>query len=216
MNSKHIKSFLIVIFCLMSKVQTLTAQVYSSQERNLLTAQLSDDEKKVIRKSFLKSSVQLIFHYDDCKWRGVTADEVNDAFSREDGNGFDSTYLSRIQRGFESEVMRFVKMGTDGKSPFALHIYIKNVNMYAGIKAEGALFYQKGQENIVLSKMNLDVEDNRWNRFSILFVENGEKLGEIINKNLQKLSRQLKVQGTYYRKTYPPSQRDVDNFTLDN
>lgn len=212
MNSKHIKSFLIVIFCLILKAQSIQAQVPTTSDISSITTKLSDDEMRVLRKSFLKGSVQLVFHYDSCMWRGVPADEVNEAFSREEGHGYDATFLSRLQHDFEAAVLSKIRMRIGSQSPFALHVYLKDVNQNAGIKAEGMLYYQN---SILLRKMNLDVEDNRWNRFSVLFVENGEELGTIINKNLQAVRRLLRDQGTFTPIKRPQSQRDKDNFTLD-
>ena len=76
-----------------------------------------------------------------------------------------------------------------------LHVLIKRVSKDAGISANGLIVYR---DSIPLARIDLSVEDGRWNDFSTLFIENGEKMGI----KLKKMIRVCRVKPFFIKRVY--------------
>lgn len=77
---------------------------------------------------------------------------------------------------------------------FTLHVLIKRVSKDAGISSNGLIVYR---DSIPFARIDLSVEDGRWNDFSTLFIENGEEMG----KNLRKMIRAMQYELALYKKS---------------
>ena len=184
------------LFSLMPVAGTYAQQVqtaadwYAPQTIQTVGADKYGEIMKALRK---KDSVSLAFHYEKSSWRGLDMETFCRRFARLD-DGDSLAFVSLISE-WEDAVVSESGMAKGTGTPFTLHVLLKKVSKDAGLTAEGLLVYGS---TIPVLRMDLSVEDGRWNDFSTLLVENGEKMG----KSMHSVFKDLHSFPRLYNKQY--------------
>lgn len=175
------------VLSLMSVVGSFAQQVQPSADWYAPQAikNVGTDKYGEIMKALKKNdSVSLVFHYERSSWRGLDMEAFSRRFARLDD--VDSLAFVSLLSEWEDAVAEESGMPKGTDTPFTLHILLKKVSKDAGLTAEGLLVYG---ETIPVLRMDLSVEDGRWNDFSTLLVENGEKMGKLMHSTFKDLHK---------------------------
>lgn len=150
---------------------------YAPQTIKTVGADKYGEIMKALKK---RNSVSLAFHYERSSWCGLDMEAFIRRFARLDDA--DSLVFASLLSEWEDAVVSESGMAKGTNTPFTLHVLLKKVSKDAGITAEGLLVYG---ETVPVLRMDLSVEDGRWNDFSTLLVENGEKMGKLMHSTFK-------------------------------
>lgn len=147
---------------------------------------------KMLKDFKSKDAMQIAFHYNDCKWRGMSIQEFNDMFAPEEMGYDDKNYTKRLLFNFNDIMQKESGLKVGNTAPFIVHIVVNKVEQDAAIDAQGLIVYN---DTIPFSLINLSVEAGRWNKFSVLWRENVEKMARVLKKKIKEIRNPIIREG---------------------
>lgn len=177
---KVILIFLSLLFVCTSEAQTIDNWTMPDT-LNRITMK-HNKYSKILREFQNKDAVQLALHYDNCKWRGMSIQEFNDTFAPEEMGYDDKNYTKRLLLNFDDIMQQESGLKVGNTAPFIAHVIINKVERNAAIEAQALIVYN---DSIPFSLINLSVEAGRWNKFSVLWRENAEKMARMLKNKIK-------------------------------
>lgn len=177
---KVILIFLSLLFVCTSEAQTIDN--WTMPDTLTRTTVKLKEYQKILKEFQKKDAVQLALHYDNCKWRGMSIQEFNDTFGPEEMGYDDKSYTKRLLLNFNDIMQQESGLKVGNTAPFIAHVVINKVEMNAAIEAQALIVYN---DSIPFSLINLSVEAGRWNKFSVLWRENVEKMARMLKNKIK-------------------------------
>lgn len=177
---KVILIFLNLLFVFASEAQT-TDNWTMPDTLNRITMK-HQQYSKLLREFRKKDAVQMALHYDNCKWRGMSLQEFNDTFAPEEMGYDDKNYTKRLLLNFNDIMQQESGLKVGNTAPFIAHVVINKVERNAAIEAQALIVYN---DSVPFSLINLSVEAGRWNKFSVLWRENVEKMARMLKNKIK-------------------------------
>ena len=179
---KVIFLFLSLLFVTATKAQT--SDNWTMPDTLTRTTVKLKEYHKILKEFQNKDAVQLALHYDNCKWRGMSIQEFNDTFGPEEMGYDDKSYTKRLLLNFNDIMQQESGLKVGNTAPFIAHVIVNKVEMNAAIEAYALIVYN---DSIPFVKVNMSVEAGRWNKFSVLWRENTEKMAHILKKKIWRI-----------------------------
>ena len=177
---KVILIFLSLLFVCTSEAQT--SDNWTMPDTLTRTTVKLKEYQKILKNFQKKDAVQLALHYDNCKWRGMSQQEFNDTFAPEEMGYDDKNYTKRLLLNFNDIMQQESGLKVGNTAPFIAHVIVNKVEMNAAIEAQALIVYN---DSIPFSLINLSVEAGRWNKFSVLWRENVEKMAHMLKNKIK-------------------------------
>lgn len=177
---KVILIFLSLLFVCTSQAQT--TDNWTMPDTLTRTTVKLKEYQKILKEFQKKDAVQLALHYDNCKWRGMSIQEFNDTFAPEEMGYDDKNYTKRLLLNFDDIMQQESGLKIGNTAPFIAHVVINKVERNAAIEAQALIVYN---DSIPFSLINLSVEAGRWNKFSVLWRENAEKMARMLKNKIK-------------------------------
>lgn len=189
---KVILIFLSLLFVYTSEAQT-TDNWMMPDTLTRTTVKLKEYQN-ILKEFQKKDAVKLALHYGNCKWRGMSIQEFNDTFAPEEMGYDDKNYTKRLLLNFTDIMQKESGLKVGNTAPFIVHIVVNKVEQNAAIDAQGLIVYN---DTIPFSLINLSVEAGRWNKFSVLWRENVEKMARVLKKKIKEIRNPIMREGDW-------------------
>lgn len=184
------KTLIIIIVMTLAIANNTVAQIIDPYAPQTIFY-VDKENYNLLRQQFRKAeSFVLNFHYGKTDYAGMKRSEFFKVFSNDYHSMQDSTYvdwlMSRYENCFYAQKGRISFFKSDKGCHFILHMYVKSISHKAGTTATVLITYK---DSIPICRFDLSVDDGRWNDFSTLLIENGEKQAETLSKMIRVLQR---------------------------
>lgn len=178
--SRFVFLFLSLLF--VTATQAQTSDNWTMPDTLTRTTVKLKEYQKILKAFQKKDAVQLALHYDNCKWRGMSIQEFNDTFAPEEMGYDDKNYTKRLLLNFDDIMQQESGLKVGNTAPFIAHVIVNKVEMNAAIEAQALIVYN---DSIPFSLINLSIEAGRWNKFSVLWRENVEKMAHMLKNKIK-------------------------------
>lgn len=175
------KEFLLLFFSFLFACMAKAQMVDDWTMPDTLTHTSIDSKQysEILRAFNEKNAIQMVYHYGNCKWRGMNLQDFNDTFAPEEMGYDDKNYMKRLLLNFNDIMQQKSGLTVGNTAPFIAHVVINKVEMNAAIDAKALIIYK---DSLPFALIDLNVDAGRWNKFSVLWRENTEKMAHILKK----------------------------------